>query len=163
LRTLKLTENIYITVFCYLLDALKKGNIQHRWYETLYFSILVDNLRKYVSYKSIRQLSYKDILNINYVVLMWHLVYHYILYKYKFVFDATWNQHGFTNLWIRHLYTKKAQTTAQSTEIFILKICKVVSIEYQLWNILIIHQCELSNLYMIVWCMIWGINDSHNS
>jgi hypothetical protein len=154
-------KNIYITVF-YLLDALKKGNIRRRWYKMLCFSILIDNLWKHVPYKSIHQLSYKDILNINYVVLMWHLVHNYILYKYKFVFDATWNQYGFTNLCIRHQYTKKAQATAQSTETLILKICKVVSIEYQLWNIPIIHQCELSNLYMIVWCIIQGINGSHN-
>jgi hypothetical protein len=129
----------------------------------LWFSILINNRWKHVPYKSIHQLSYKDILNINYVVLTWHLVHHYILYKYKFVFDATWNQHVFTNLWIWHYYMKKAQATAQSTEILILKICKVVSIEHQLWNIPIIHQCKLSNLYRIVWCMIRGINSSHNS
>jgi hypothetical protein len=35
----------------------------------LCFSILVDNLRKHVPHKSIHQLRYKDILNINYVVL----------------------------------------------------------------------------------------------
>jgi hypothetical protein len=162
LRTLKLTKNIYITVFCYLLDALKKCNIRRRWYKTLCFSILIDNLPKHVPYKSIHQLSYKDILNINYIVLTWH-VHHYIWYKYKFVFNATWNQHGFTNFWMRHQYTKEAQAIAQNTEILILKICKVVSIEYQLWNIPITHQCELLNLYGIVWCMIWGINDSHNS
>jgi hypothetical protein len=141
----------------------KKGNIQRRWYKTLCFAILVDKLWKYVTYKSIHQLSYKDILNINYAVLTWHLVHHYILYKYKFIFDATWNQHGFTNLWIWHQYTKKAQATAQSTEILILKIYKVVSIEHQLWNMHIIHQCELWNLYRIVWCIIRGINGSHNS
>jgi hypothetical protein len=159
LTTLKLTKK-YIHN---LLDALKKGNIRRRWYKMLCFSILVDNLQKHVPYKSIHQLSYKDILNINYVVLTWHLVHHYILYKYKFVFDATWNQYEFTNLWIRHLYTKKAQTTAQNTKILILKLCKVVSIKHQLWNISIIHQCELSNLYRIVWCTIRGINDSRNS
>jgi hypothetical protein len=111
---------------------------------------------------SIHQLSYKDLFNINYVVLTWHLIHHYILYKYKFVFDAIWNQHGFTSLWIRHRYMKKAQATAQSTKILILKICKVVSIEHQLRNIPIIHQCELSNLIRIVWCTIQGIIGSHN-
>jgi hypothetical protein len=156
-------NNIYITAFCYLLYTLKKDNIWCWWYKTLCFSIPVDNLWKHGPYKSIYQLSYKNPFNTNYVVLTWHLIHHYILYKYKFVIDATWNQHWFTNLWIQHQYTKKAHATAQSTEILILKICKVMSIKHQLWNIPIIHQCDLSNLIRIVWCTIWGINGSHNS
>jgi hypothetical protein len=60
-------------------------------------------------------------------------------------------------------YTKKAQAAAQSIEILILKICKVMSIEHQPQNIPIIHKCDLLNLIWIVWCTIRGIHSNHNS
>jgi hypothetical protein len=128
------------------------------------FSIPIDNLRKYVPHKSIHHVSYKDLFKKKMVVLTWHLVHNYILYKYKFVIHATWDQHWPTNLWIRQHYTKKAQTTAQSIEFSrVLKICIIMSIEHQFQNIPLIHQYDLSNLIRIVRCTIRGIHSNHHS
>jgi hypothetical protein len=73
-----------------------------------------------------------------YVVLTWHLIHKYILKMYKFFIHVTWDQHWITHLWIRQQYTKEAHAAAQSIDIFILIICKVVYIEHLLWNIPII-------------------------